>query len=318
MRLSNIYLSEGINKTDFYDFYALLNAYYNNKNDLEIKKHLNLIADIIYDDHMMQLGRIILNRISDPDHKETAKILNNYGVSFNEDFDLVGAHKLSISDLISIISRLITFDHHFDITGKTWLKLSNVFVNIGSSVKTLHDKILAIDKIYGLLHHGGMITDYMDEKWLEDALNTRDSATSAQIFANASSNVRSIIGRASYAGQMQTPVDDFDKVHTALLRVAKTDLGQFVKDVSIDKKSNKIVVSLKIVKDAKELSGLVIVDNYDDKLVIRSKYGMASVFKPINYQHKLAMDIIAATKFAALKKRLVRGDFYGAIADSYS
>ncbi len=227
MRLRTIV--EDISRNDFFDFYTLLYAYQerNSPNHKQIEAELKFIVAYIVKDHLNQLGNMLLNRVPDTEHEESMAVFHQYGLEIDEETsETIGMEKLSVQDKAAILAKILSFNHEHGFTGKTWFGLAKTFIELVRVPADLNSQILVVDKIYNLLHHGGQITDYMDESnWIEDALNYRDNANPAQIFAKASSRVRALIGRASYTGMDSTPVADIPKIYTALRRAANKRSG---------------------------------------------------------------------------------------------
>lgn len=219
MRLKTII--EDITKREFFDFYALLYAHQNDRNDEIVTRHLSFLTGQILNDHLNQIAQILFNRLIDPDHQETAEILDTYNIISDDDgMQTILPDSLSLSDKADIIKRVVPFNHHHGFTGSTWVNLGREFVSLCNTAPGLNSQVSAIDRLYNMMHHGGLLADYMDERrWLEDALNYRDNANPAQIFRQASPEVRAIVGRSSYSGQNHKNVSDIDKLFTACRRI---------------------------------------------------------------------------------------------------
>ncbi len=223
-------IAENIDKREFFDFYALLHAHQEktNPNHAEIEQRLKFIAGHILQDHLTQLGRMLMNRLVDPKHEETKAIL---GAHPQLQYDpqahrLRGVESLSVPEMAGVIAQVAALKHEHGFTGKTWRGLGQTFVELAGTPPGLKSQIMAVDKLYNLLHHGGQITDYMDESdWLEDALNHRDNANPAQISAMASANVRALVGRSAFIGMKRAPVNDLEKLNTALHRLSDRRAG---------------------------------------------------------------------------------------------
>lgn len=230
-------ICEDIGKTDFFDFYALLYAYQdrNHPEHEQITRELKFLTDLIFRDHINQLFAIVINRITDYEHKDMVNIMSDYGIRFNEDVRTAieqgteippdndwwrGLELLPLNDKASLLSELSSLRHNYGTTDETWnVELSNSLIDIANYGGSLNSQIAAIDKMYNLLHHGGFVIDYMDEvKWLEDALHYRDNANPAQILSQASSRIRALIGRSSYHDMDRSQVDDLKILSTAIRR----------------------------------------------------------------------------------------------------
>lgn len=346
MRLHTII--EDISKTDFFDFYALLNAYHdsaNQANHQQITAELRYLVTQISQDHLNQFAFMLLNRVPDLDHDETNELYQQYGLTVDDDtFEIVGVENLTLQQKGAVLSQLLKFNRRHGFTGDTWLGLTKTFLELLSARGDLESQILVVDKIYNLLHHGGQITDYMDEKdWLEDALNFRDNANPAQIFAKASSRVRAVIGRASYVGMERGEVGDFAKVHTALRRVARKFGG-----VDVEVNGQVLVVNVKlrgVLVDGKPFpggpawggvmpayvdrlpagsvslgewqTGRVMVSDGGESLVVSDGASQVVVQKPIDRQFDFATDVVLAASQVAVGLSLYRKNGSGVVKANY-
>lgn len=324
MRLGII--SENIKRQDFYDFYSLEYAYHKFK-DEKVEKNLNHLAQLILTDHLNQLGKILIGRLADLDDEDTVGILQRHGVKItsyqhrgSEYQEWSGIEELTLKQKIEAVAALVRQNKGTRFTGDTWFGLGKTFLELVKMGSSRQSRIMAIDKLYNLLHHGGFIVDYMDENdWLEDALHTRDVANPAQLFALASPRVRALIGRSSYSGMDRRPVDDISKLHTALRRVAQ-DNG-----ISIVRDQNRITITIEftsmllggrmlyyyigdempsryqelldkgLVTIGQTLRGTINIEDIGDKLIVSNDIGEVIVSKPINRQHELAGDLLRCT-----------------------
>lgn len=342
-------IAEDITRSDFFDFYALLYAYQDRShyNHDQIAAELRFVVDYITKDHLNQFADMLLNRVPDPDHEETAAAMAQYGVSGDEETYLsVGMEKLSLQEKAQLLRQVLSFDHEHGFTGQTWFGLARTFLELVRAPQGLDSQILVVDKIYNLLHHGGQITDYMDENdWIEDALNYRDNANPAQIFAKASSRVRSVIGRASYSGMDRSPVGDIPKIYTALRRVAgrregieiqagdrRIDITVRFRDIFANYEGNKTRMGpawggkmsdqLAGRPDLFELgdwhTGQISIEDRGDVLVVMGGGIEIPVPKPVNRQFNLAHDLVDAAQGIGSGSKLGRGAGIGRIKDSYN
>ena len=294
-------ITENIEKKDFYDFYALLYAHQNDPNDKEIAQYLQSVTNHIFEDHMNQFANIIINRLCDSEEPKTREMLEKHGIRIDDnDYSYHGYKELPLDQKYAIISYTVALNHKFDYTGETWINLGKTFLKLYNTGPSLKSRILTIDKIYNLLHHGGPITDYMDENWIEDALNTRDNANPAQIFAQASSQVRAIVGRSSYHGQDRRPVSDIDKLYTAFRRKLDTQTewnhefdvmsGSMTpsftsSDVKIQKSGNSLIIS------STKYQPINITDAGDYFKISQGKQSH-NIYKPIDRPNQFVRDII--------------------------
>lgn len=327
---------ENIARRDFFDFYSLEYAYYSKNKDPEIGKNLKFMSGHILNDHLEQFANILLHRLPDMEDEEIKEIMFGYGITMDYDaYELLGVDKLSFQEKVSIIRKLVGIGRHHGFTGNTWFNLGRTFLELINTGSSIESRVLAIDKLYNLLHHGGMIVDYMDESdWLEDALHIRDNANPAQLFSLSSPRVRALIGRSSYTGMEYKPVDDIRKIYTALRRISKNRPGIdiYISDNKLiivvdfipliyknnstpwDAIGGKVPLSFQRLVDngditfGQKLRGKISIEDEGDSLIIGGidggADGKAFVSKPINRQYLLAQDIIASAINIAKSKKL--------------
>lgn len=349
MRLRTI--AEGIERQDFFDFYTLMDVAYTQPDNPEVLKYLTYYTDFILKDHLSQIADILLNRVPDIQNKQVVAVLAKYGVEVDDEtYQNTGMEKLSIQQKAAILDEIRPFNQPHGFTGTTWFGLDHTFQSLLPALNgQLLQKIFAIDKVHNLLHHGGQITDYMDESdWLEDALNYRESAGSAQLFAKASPNVRALIGRAVHAHQSSLPVGDLQKLYTSLRRAMHNGRN---KSSTVDMVGDKIVVRVKFhpllwvdgdratpwhindpndlttrerqlldcgqFKMGDELRAEITVHDDGDNLVVSGGGGSVAVRKPINRQFKLALDLVSAAHQVASGRPVREGSAIGDIKNRY-
>lgn len=102
--------------------------------------------------------------------------------------------------------------------GKTWRGLCAEVLRAAKA--TSHQqRVIAVDRLMNLLHHGGSITDYLDgSRWLPEALNYRDNASFLQLARRASGEVKKAIRMSSFIGADRTDVPVLKMLETAVLR----------------------------------------------------------------------------------------------------
>jgi len=334
-------ISENISRQEFFDFYSLEYAYANHQ-DPEVERNLDYLAGYILQDHIDQFSNILLDRLPDMDNDDIISLMEQYGITMDDDFYFHGIDKLLLSQKTSLISKLVNIKQHHGFTGDTWFDLGRVFLElVGRVGSSRQSKILAVDKVYNLLHHGGFIVDYMDESnWLEDALHIRDNANPAQLFALSSSRIRALIGRSSYSGMERGKVSDLRKMHSAFRRADE--------DVSLSLQDDQLTVTVdftptifngrpgpwnisgteipKMYQDLidkgdltldKPLRGTIAIRDIGDQLEVISTNGTVTVDKPINRQYALATDMIQAAMSVAKGAELTKGRSINHIKPSY-
>lgn len=252
---------ENIDKTDFFDFYALVYVHQSLNNSIvdpeykeEVRKELLYIARYIYEDHMNQLSLILLNRwLSENNQQE----YEDAGVRIGEEDFGTGFYiptindkdvlRLSFKDRAKLLERVVSYGHH-GFTGETWEGLANKYVQLAdTNPKNLSQLILAIDRIYGLVHHGGAITDYFDEHaWLESALNMKAISSPQNMIMRASNRVRELLTSAGVGVPALEDVTLAQELEIALNRLERSYkmFGQSLEPIDSD--SFKLTLTFRI------------------------------------------------------------------------
>ncbi len=216
-------LNENVSRQDFFDFYTLLNAWqtraYPIVNHFQVEHRLEEVTFRIAKDHLNQLADMVINRVSNSDKPDVIAALQHHGLSYDkENFQIRGLDRIDFPTKAAYLEEIKDFEP-FGFTGDTWRGLLN-FVRTAKVPADLNKAVVLVDQIYGLCHHGGQITDYMDERdWLEDALHFRDGANLKQLARHASGEIRNLIGRSSLLGLDGSEVTDLQKLYVALRRV---------------------------------------------------------------------------------------------------
>jgi hypothetical protein len=230
-------LAEAISRHDFFDFYTLLHAYYNEMYDpgsrAEIERRLREVTDYIFSDHLRQLGTIIIGRLASKAMRgKTFKAFfasrgltagpPDFGTRIHK---VTGLERLSIQELVETVSTIMQMIGKREInamTGPTWRRLIVDFMQLAQA-HALKDKILAIDRIHGLTHHRGTIAMHMDERnWLGAALDLRSIASPDQLRHYASADVAGLVGTFGSIGQRPTPLQ---RLRVAADRHFKAEMG---------------------------------------------------------------------------------------------
>lgn len=246
MRLRTI--AENIKRSEFFDFYALVYVYQEldrlTGSDVdyrrEVRQNLHFLAKYIFNDHMDQLATIISNRWMNEgrkgndlyhDNPGNLDIYRKYGIRLEVDDDFGvhdfvddnDVHKLSVGQQAKLIGELIATGHH-GFTGNRWEDLGRKFIELAkTNVENLNGLILTIDKIYGLMHHGGSILDYFDEHaWLEKALHSRALTSPKNLLYNASSQIRELLTSANIGIPRQERISLPQEIGVALRRVEQS------------------------------------------------------------------------------------------------
>lgn len=218
--ISNIFqntINEEISQKDFFDFYALVNAFdephfpvQDPKVREEIEIHLKDIANYIYNDHMKQLASYIIDKFGDRRKKYVRNILKYEGDTIAAAAEIIKYYFRTRDPNEYASMPTNTTPDMLDILPKQYLKLVQA--------QTLREKILAIDKIHNMRHMGGRVSDYFEEPWLKDALNIRVSAQMPEILNRASGTVRELLTSAQYGIIGKTQVSEAEKLVTAIIR----------------------------------------------------------------------------------------------------
>jgi len=90
--------------------------------------------------------------------------------------------------------------------GGRWTELTKLFSDLSrTNINDTNKLVLAIDRIYGAIHHGGSITDYFDEKaWIGKALDTRAAAEPREILSLTSHNIKDLLTSGSIGIPMRS------------------------------------------------------------------------------------------------------------------
>lgn len=326
MRL--LLIAENISPTDFYDFYVLLHTFqrkhYGERHQAgeEIEQQLWSLGNYILDDHLNQLANILIRRLSD-EKPAVVQVQQKYGIKLNQHGMPINATELPRDQQVALISELLPFESFGWFTGKTWCALGRSFLELAKPVTNLDSLIMAVDRLYNLMHHGGLITDFMDESnWLEDALNYRDNANFRQMLRKASSQVRTLVGRSAALGMDSSQVTDLQKLFTSFRREIRERDGikvsldghKLVVEVesyryAFDNNGQQVMLPVPVLgnkfsdlvarfvreKGAYKVSGgtsQAEISDHPNYLLIQTKFSALKVDKPINRQLKLANDLI--------------------------
>lgn len=225
MKLSSITsrrLREDISRQDFFDLYSLIAAYQDRhhrpdpKTAAEIERRLSYELSYVYRDHMEQLTRIIFNRLMEED---SLKVYRKWGIPLTPDsrsqshyvLDKEAVRAVPLETRAAFLVDLLRqrrdegVEGYFTSNDGAWAKLAAAYPELARAGGSIPSMIRAVDRIHGMTHHGGMLTDYFDErKWIEDALHVRSAGDPGQFLRYASSDVRALVGSALHGSK---PVD---------------------------------------------------------------------------------------------------------------
>lgn len=223
IRVAARLIPEGITRTDFFDLYSLLAAYQDPnthgdpRHEKEIRQRLDYELRYVYHDQMDQLFAIIADRLmeseSDEDTDAVLSVFEKWDIPIHPEgedglpvVDREGLAAISYDQRARFLKDLVAYrQHNIQMTGVTgldgvWATLADKYgqlAHVGTDTRSLY---MAVDRIYGLAHHGGLLADYFDESdWLEDALNMRSVGEPGQFIRYASSDVRNLVSTAAHS-----------------------------------------------------------------------------------------------------------------------
>ena len=223
----------------------------------EVEQALRETAGYVFNDHINQLVRLLSWRLidcgpdSDPDagpdwpilgagnqsvckafglHITKASLNGDYIRNTNKRWPFANdnINKLTLSQKAKFIEELVRNRTDTPETnelaarsGGAWEKLANNVIQLTkTNTNNLDALILAIDRIYGLTHHGGQILDHFDESgWLENALNTRTLTSPKNLLFHASPHIRELLTSASIGMPSHEAVSPLQELEVMLTRV---------------------------------------------------------------------------------------------------
>ena len=252
VRVATRVLGENISKTDFFDLYSLISAHNEPNHNMgdkehnkEIERRLAYELQYVFSDQMDQLFAIICERMMESDESDWEEeeqiespvipLFKKWsiplGVSASDGMPTVDRSNLgdiSYEQRARFLKELVQFRQEEDVAGGftsnngVWAGLAAKYEQLAAAGKSIGSMILAVDRIYGLCHHGGMLSDYFDERdWLEDALHTRSAGDPSQFLRYTSSDVRNLVGSAIH-GTKPPEVTPLEKLRVSLTKVTGT------------------------------------------------------------------------------------------------
>ena len=258
-------ICENIRKTNFYDFYALAYVYQELQTSTgvdptykkEVEQALREVAEYVFNDHMNQIAMLIVGRLTDIEVGNGGNIFvfGDFGIPITrasmDNFDRNNPKNWPVVDCNDIyqlplrqkgkfVSELLQYRTSSDVTAATngvWTQLASKFVQLTkTNTNDPNALILAIDKIYGMTHHGGQLLDHFDERdWLEAALNTRTLTSPKNLLFHASPHIRELLTSASIGVPRHEKVPLLQELGVMLTRVAKTmDLFDYSYEIGED------------------------------------------------------------------------------------
>lgn len=236
-------LDEAISREDFFDFYVLQQAAHDpaTAGDREIQRRHEYETDWVYTDHMKQFGQILLSRFADKHVEGRRELYAAYGLDVDDPSIMRGLNidtgNMTIGRMAVLVSEVLksgVLASRF--ATDTWQMLGEKFVEL-STARTTRERVVAIDAIHGLMHHGGSLTDYFQESWLDDALNYRTVATLPQLLKRASSDVRALVGSGGRTTTTPSPV--------AIMEIALERAARYEKcAVKIQNNGDRLTISV--------------------------------------------------------------------------
>ena len=263
-------ICENIRKTEFYDFYALAYVYQELQTSTgvdpayrkEVEYTLRDLAKYILTDHITQLTTHIAGRLlNDVDHQA---ICDQYGIpipdpdGLNTEQFKDNIRKLSLTQQANFLREIASSRTQWQTgagMGGIWHKHAATVARLASTnINDTNALVLAIDYIYGMAHHGGQITDHMDESgWLESALNTRTLTSPRNLLFHASPHIRELLTSASIGVPKHEKVSLLQELEVILARLAKSN-QLFDYSYEIGEELNEFTFSLKLRRATKEPS----------------------------------------------------------------
>ena len=234
------YIINEFSKSDFFDFYTL-EAAYRNSPDPELLKRLRFEAQWLYTDLIDQLFVILVQRFQmgvpnsvAAEFPESNRGDNNKAILKKHGLKLpsISNSKRNYSPIPRAELLALSPDKRraliYDLsqspnkanTGVVWRKIAVEYLNLPVEPPTDTTALINIvDKLFGMCHHGGMLSDYTNESsWLEDALHIRYAGDPSQLAAYASNEVKELVRGL---GASKNPVSDIQKLEVAAYKVLR-------------------------------------------------------------------------------------------------
>jgi hypothetical protein len=211
MKISNILIEEGFSRSDFFDMYLLLYASTEptNRDDQDIQRFAKFYVDFILNDLIKQLTNICISRLG----STTRALLSDRWYYKGLSQDEVAVSKKDIAEFL----KNVIDTRSYKAVDRVW---QHIYAELLDAVNatTHREKIIAVDRLMNMLHHGGEIIDYLDQSnWLSHALNYRDNASPIQLARFASSKVREAVGMV---GGERGDISPLKLLSTAIRRAA--------------------------------------------------------------------------------------------------
>lgn len=244
MKLSKINetITEGFSRSDFFNMYLLLYASTEpqNRDDEDIQRLSKFYVDYILNDLIRQLTNICAERYFNRSGDFLKR--QNYGEYEESSLDQLRSDPLGSKKKIAYFLQSV----RDEATGGVWKYICTELLNAVNAFSH-RDKVVAVDRLMNMLHHGGEIIDYLDEySWLSQALDYRDNASPAQLARFASGQVRDVVGAV---GGERGNIDPLRLLSTAIRRAASEYPNT---SVSVD--NNTIIIKCNgvLLKDSDE------------------------------------------------------------------
>ena len=244
MRLSDICRSKPITesiRTDFFDMYLLSSLPYSD--DPEVEALLTDRVDRLIEHFREQLYLAFMVRlqflldINDDDAY--------YGLQDIDDPKMMYDIIMDFANSGEMCPRILNIDEYDSdygsvITSGNWGNAVDVFTKLCKPPKNIKSKIAILDKLFGMVHNGGALTDYLGHKWLFDALYTRALAHPNELARYSSDDARRLAttGDVGYglgsSLSSYRPVTDADKFNLYSAKQSRLDDDQSLKPRDID------------------------------------------------------------------------------------
>ena len=243
-------LSEAVDKRDFFDTQVLIALYGDNTVDkTEVASLLRFYLDELLTSYINDFYKVLIVRFLstgwvDDDgvrHEDNLDLYESLGYlkgytgneedwhdgyinvgseeELDEFYNVASIVGTPFGDRVRVLNHISKSNMVNNQAGETWFGFIPVLDKMLRSLLggDLSRKILVLDKFYGLTHHGGMISDYLEDKYLEYALHDRSFSSVRQMLPYCSSEVRRL-ARSSTIGSGNTAVDPLERVYTGFLR----------------------------------------------------------------------------------------------------
>lgn len=250
MRLSDIHntipIIESV-RTDFYDMYLLSSVQHS---DPDVEALLTDRVDKLIDHFRSRLYSVFISRLvnmlsgtpEDPGsdasmvHDTLSKVNDPqkmFSIIRNIAGDNVGKFVATIIGTTEEEDESWVDEELQSVVNHNWFPVVEIFFKFCNPPNSTKSKIMLLDKLFGLAHNSGPLTDYLDQTgWLFDALYTRALAHPNELAKHASHDAR----QAAKSGDIgyglgsslssYKPVADVDKLNLYRAKQERGDVSR--------------------------------------------------------------------------------------------